>query len=75
MVETEGAEFQSKATFAFYMLLFIGGVALYWIWGMLYGIWYPFSSGNIAIYVLYAPMIAFGVIGMLLYRKKKTPAR
>lgn len=74
MAEPEGAEFQRKAALTFYMLLLAGGIALYWIWAVLYDTWYPFTKGNVAIYVIYAPMIAFGVIGLLLYRKKKPQA-
>ena len=70
MAEPEGAEFQRKAAFTFYALLLIGGIALYWIWGVLYGTWYPFNQDNIAIYVICAPLVAFGAIGMLLYKKK-----
>jgi lipopolysaccharide export LptBFGC system permease protein LptF len=75
MAEPEGAEFQRKVTLAFYAFLLAGGIALYWIWGLLYDTWYPFNKGNIAIYVVYAPMIAFGIIGLLLYRKKQPMAQ
>lgn len=75
MAEPEGAEFQRKAALTFYTILLAGGIALYWIWGILYGTWYPFNEGNIAIYVIYMPMVAFGVIGLLLYRKKKPVAQ
>lgn len=75
MAEPEGAEFQRKAAFTFYALLLIGGIAVYWIWGMLYGTWYPFTKGNIAIYAVCMPMVAFGVIGTLLYRKKSPKAQ
>jgi len=71
MAEPEGAEFQRKAAFAFYTFLLAGGIALYWIWALLYDTWYPFTKGNIAIYVVYAPMIAFGIIGLILYKKKR----
>jgi len=40
-----------------------------------FGTWYPFTKGNIAIYVIYMPMVAFGAIGLLLYRKKKSLAQ
>ncbi len=69
MAEADVSEFQRKATMTFYTLLLVGGIALYWIWGMLYGTWYPFTKGNIAIYVVCMPMVAFGLIGILLYRK------
>ncbi len=75
MADPEGAEFQRKAVLAFYASLLAGGIALYWIWGILYDTWYPFNKGNIAIYVVYAPMIAFGLVGLLLYRKKQPQAQ
>ncbi|MCJ7562826.1 MAG: hypothetical protein MUO84_07455 [Thermoplasmata archaeon] len=71
MVETEGADFQRKAIFSFYSLLLVAGIALYWIWGIMYDTWYPFDKGNIGIYVIYAPLMLFGIVGLLLYRKKK----
>lgn len=71
MAEPEGAEFQRKAAFTFYTILLTGGIALYWIWGLLYDTWYPFTKGNIAIYVVCMPLVAFGIIGMLFYKKKK----
>lgn len=70
MPQGEGAEFQRKAILGFYTLLLIAGVAIYWAWGVLYDTWYPFDRGNIGIYVVYVPLIAFGIIGILLYRKK-----
>lgn len=75
MAEPEGTELQRKMTFAFYTALLVGGILLFWVWGVLYNIWYPFTKGNIAIYVVYMPMIAFGIIGMLLYRKKSPQAQ
>ncbi len=66
----EGAEFQRKMLFIFSVILFAGGIMLYWGWGLIYDTWYPFTRGNIAIYTIYVPLIAFGLIGMLLYRKK-----
>jgi lipopolysaccharide export LptBFGC system permease protein LptF len=75
MAESDGADFQRKGALTFYTLLLAGGIALYWIWAVLYDTWYPFTKGNIAIYVVYMPMIAFGVIGILLYKRKKPLAQ
>jgi len=75
MAESFGAEFQRKAAFIFYIALLVGGIALYWAWGILYDTWNPFTKDNIAIYVICAPMIAFGLIGVLLYRKKRPAAQ
>jgi hypothetical protein len=47
---------------------------LYWFWGLTYDTWSPFTRGNIGIYTIYTPLIAFGIIGMLLYRKKPSTA-
>lgn len=75
MAEPEGAEFQRKAAFTFYAILLAGAIVLYWIWGMMYDTWFPFTKGNIAIYTVCMPMAAFGIIGMLLYRKKRPQAQ
>jgi hypothetical protein len=69
MADAEGAKFQRKTIRTFYALLFIAGVAIYWAWGVIYGIWNPFTRGDIAIYTVVVPLIAFGIIGLLLYRK------
>jgi len=70
MAETEGAEFQRKVALAFYSALLIAGIVVYWAWGMMYDTWYPFTKGNIAIYVVYVPLILFGLIGIMMNRKK-----
>ncbi len=70
----EGAEFGRKAILGFYTFLLVAGVAIYWAWGVMYGTWYPFAEGNYGIYVIYVPLIAFGILGILLYRKKPASA-
>lgn len=74
MADGEGSEWQRKVIMAFWALLLIAGIAIYWIWGVLYDTWNPFTRGNIGIYTIYVPLIAFGVIGLLLYRKKPSAA-
>ena len=74
MADGEGAEFQRKLILAFYGLLLIAGILIYWAWGLMYDTWYPFTRGNIGIYAIYIPLIAFGIIGILLYRKKPASA-
>ncbi len=73
MAEPEGSEFGRKLALAFSALLLIVGIGLYWVWGILYDTWYPFTQGNIGIFSIYVPLIAFGIIGVLLYRKKPAP--
>ena len=74
MAEGDAAEFQRKVILGFYALLLIGGIVVYWIWGLAYDTWNPFTRGNIGIFSVYAPLIAFGLIGVLLYRKKPVKA-
>ncbi|UCE45390.1 MAG: hypothetical protein JSU93_00385 [Methanobacteriota archaeon] len=71
MADGEGAEFQRKAAFAFSVALLALGIIVYWGWALAYDTWYPFDRGNIGIYTIYAPLICFGVIGILLFRKKR----
>lgn len=75
MAEPEGKEFGRKAALAFYTLLLIAGISIYWIWGILYDTWYPFTTGNIGIFTIYVPLIAFGIIGIVLYGRRRTSAR
>jgi hypothetical protein len=74
MAEPEGAEIGRKLALAVSTILLGAGIALYWIWGIMFDTWYPFTRGNIGIFSIYVPLIAFGVIGILLYRKKPSTA-
>lgn len=74
MADAEGSEWQRKIILSFYALLLIAGIAIFWIWGIVYGIWNPFTRENIGIYTIYVPLIAFGIIGLLLYWKKPASA-
>jgi hypothetical protein len=71
MAEGEGSDFQRKVILSFYSFLLVAGISIYWIWGILFNTWYPFTRGNIGIYTIYIPLILFGIIGILLYKKKK----
>ncbi len=70
MADAQAEEFQRKVIRGFFALLLIAGIAVFWIWGIVYDIWYPFTRGNIGIYTIYVPLMAFGIIGLLLYGKK-----
>jgi cytochrome c biogenesis protein CcdA len=74
MAEGDTAEFQRKLILGFYLVLLIAGIVIFWVWGLAYDTWYPFTRGNIGIYSVYIPLIAFGLIGALLYRKKPVKA-
>lgn len=71
MAEANVAEFQRKVVLSFYVLLLIAGLAVYWTWGVLYDTWYPFTQGNIGVFTIYVPLIAFGILGILLHSRKK----
>jgi hypothetical protein len=70
MADPDVEEFQRKVVYGFFALLLIAGICIFWLWGIAYNIWYPFTHENIGIYTIYVPLIAFGLIGLLLYRKK-----
>lgn len=72
LMADEAAEFQRQLAFMVSTVLLAAGVLIYWFWGLVYDTWYPFTRGNIGIYTVYVPLIAFGLIGMLLYRKKSS---
>lgn len=74
MADSDTAEFQRKAILGFFALLLIAGIVLYWAWGLWYDTWNPFNRGDIGIYTVYVPLMAFGIIGILLYRKKPVKA-
>ena len=74
MPEGSAAEFQRKATLAFYVILLVAGLIIYWVWGLLYDTWFPFTRGNIGVYTIFIALISFGVIGILLYRKRPASA-
>jgi len=70
MVEPEVADFNRKLALALSAILLIAGISLYWVWGIMFDTWYPFTRGNIGVYSIYIALIAFGIIGILMYRKK-----
>lgn len=75
MADADVAEFQRKVVFSFFAILLIAGICVFWIWGIVYDVWYPFTRDNIGVYTIYVPLIAFGIIGIVLYRKKPAPKR
>ncbi len=68
------SEVSRKMALAISTILLIAGISLYWVWGVMFDTWYPFTRENIGIFSIYVPLIAFGVIGILMYRKKSAPA-
>ncbi len=73
MAEPEGSEVNRKLGLLISAILLIAGIGLYWVWGIMFGTWYPFTQGNIGVYSIYVALIGFGVVGILLFRKKSVP--
>lgn len=52
------------------ILLIIGGVAFYLVWGIAFGSWNFFESRFIPVYGIFIIMVAFGGLGLLLLKNK-----
>lgn len=58
-----------RVAFGFYVALLVAGLFFYVAWGIAYGAWNPFVPENIGVYAVTVVLVAFGVVGILLYRK------
>ena len=58
-----------KLAFYFYTLLLVLGIFMYLGWGVYFGTWNLFEVGNIGVYAVVVILVAFGIVGMLLYHK------
>lgn len=63
------ADLPRRLTFGFYAVLLIAGVFFYVAWGLAYGSWNVFEPRNIGVYAVTVVLVAFGLVGTLLYRK------
>lgn len=64
----EEVGFPRRIAFGFYAALFVAGIALYLIWGFVYGAWNLFATDWIGMYSATAALVGFGIVGMLLYK-------
>lgn len=71
MPEQEIGETQRKLWFAFSILLIMAGISFYWAWGLMFDTWNIFATENLGAYVITVLLVAFGIVGALLTRKKK----
>jgi len=55
----------------FYRLLLVTGVAFYLIWNAVYGCWNLFDPSCVGVYTVTVLLVAFGIVGSLLYAPKK----
>jgi len=69
MPEEEESFLVRKVAFTFYTLLLMLGIIFYFGWGIYFGTWNVFTSENIGVYAVTIILVAFGITGMLLYRK------
>lgn len=61
--------FPRRASFAFYALLFLGGIVFYLTWGFAYGAWNLLAPEWLGAYAVTVVLVGFGLVGMLLYRE------
>jgi hypothetical protein len=64
------ADLPSKAIRFLSILLIIGGVAFYLVWGIAFGSWNFFESRFVPVYAIFIVMVAFGGLGLLLLKNK-----
>ena len=61
--------FPRSVAFWFYALAFLAGVLFNIIWGFTYGSWNLLRPEWVGAYAVTIILVAFGLVGMLLYRK------
>ncbi len=64
------ADLPNKAIKWLCYLLIIGGVAFYLVWGIAFGSWNFFESRFVPVYAIFAVMVAFGGLGLMLLKTK-----
>ena len=69
--EMEEEHIPRKFMMAFYSLLLILGLIIYFSWGIMYGTWNVFDRSNLGIYAITVVLCGFGLIGILLYSARK----
>ena len=74
MPEQDMSESTRKFWFYLSIMTIVAGVAFYWFWGLMFGTWLLFETQNVGAYSITVLLIAFGVIGALLTRKKQAVA-
>jgi hypothetical protein len=52
------------------LLLIVGAIAFWVAWGVAYDGWNIFSSTYMGVYAIFTVMLAFGLLGLALYRLK-----
>jgi len=61
--------FPRRIAFAFYLLLFLGGIIFYLSWGLAYGSWNLLAHEWVGVYAVVIMLVGFGLVGMLLYKE------
>lgn len=55
------------------LLLIVGAIAFLVAWGVTYDGWNIFSSTYMGVYAIFMVMLAFGLLGLALYKLKYKP--
>ena len=72
MPEQQSSDSARKFYYVISLVLIVLGIAFYWSWGLMFGIWSPLEAEGIGAYAITVLMIGFGLVGVLLNRKKKS---
>jgi len=60
---------------AFYAGLLVGGVALFYAWGVMFNTFDLTKGENLGIYAVVAVMIGLGLVGLRLYGRRRIAAQ
>lgn len=64
-------KFPSRFIQIFSLLLIVGALVFWLLWGATYGGWNMFDKNYIGVYAIFIVLFAFGVLGLLYLRAKK----
>lgn len=65
------AEVSNRWLAAFYASLLVGGVALFYAWGLMFNTFDLTKGENLGIYTVVAVMAGLGLVGLRLYGRRR----
>ncbi|MEM0448741.1 MAG: hypothetical protein QW520_02845 [Methanomassiliicoccales archaeon] len=63
--------FPKKAKLWLSLLLILGGFAMWWGWGLMYGTWNIFERESMGVYAIVVTLLGLGMLGLLLVWKQR----
>jgi hypothetical protein len=64
------SELPRRVARGFYLLLVLGGLAIYVGWALWFGVWNPLTPEGVGLYAILVLFVGFGVVGWLLYKPR-----